>query len=45
MEQNFATLLEIFGHKRSIILSISLPDPDKLKQSKPTDQEIKKILL
>ena len=47
MEQVFATVFEVVWHERSLILLLSLADPNKLKQSKFTDQEkkIAKILL
>ena len=40
MEQNFATMFEDVRHERSLILLLSLTDPDILKQSKFTDDEI-----
>ena len=40
MEQNFATLFEDVRHERSLILLLSLVEPDILKQSKLTDHEI-----
>ena len=40
MEQKFATIFEGVRHERSIILILSLTDPDLLKQSKVTDDEI-----
>ena len=40
MGQYFATLFEDVRHERSPILLLSLVDPDILKQSKFTDQEI-----
>ena len=43
MEQYFSNLLEDVRHKRSLILLLSLTDPDILKQSKFTDDEIKII--
>ena len=39
MEQCFATMFEDVRHERSLIL-LSLTDPDILKQSKFTDDEI-----
>ena len=33
MEQNFATIFEDVRHERSLILLLSLTDPDILKQS------------
>ena len=43
MEAYFATMLEDFRHERSLILLLSLTDPDILKQSKFTHDEIKII--
>ena len=40
MEQFFATMFENVRHERSLILLLSLTDPDKLKQSKFTDDEV-----
>ena len=40
MEAYFATLFEDIRHERSLILLLSLTDPDILKQSKFTDDEI-----
>ena len=40
MEQNFATIFEDVGHERSLIFLPSLTDPDILKQSTFTDQEV-----
>ena len=40
MEQYFATMFEDVRHERSIILLLSLTDPDILKQSNFTDDEI-----
>ena len=40
MEQYFATIFEDVRHERSLILLLSLVDPDILKQSKFTDYEI-----
>ena len=40
MEQGFATMFEDARHKRSLILSLSLTDPDILRQSKFTEYEI-----
>ena len=39
MEQYFATMFEDVGHERSLILLLSLTDPDILRQSKFTDYE------
>ena len=40
MEENLTTIFEDVRHERSLILSLSLTDPDVLKQSKFTDDEI-----
>ena len=40
MEQYFNTIFEDVRHERSLILLLSLTDPDILKQSKFTDDEI-----
>ena len=40
MEQNFNTIFEDVRHERSLILLISLKEPDILKQSKFSDVEI-----
>ena len=40
MEQYFSNLFEDNRHERSLILILSLIDPDILKQSKFTDDEI-----
>ena len=40
MEEHFATMFEDVRHERSLILLLSLTDPDILKQSKFTDDEI-----
>ena len=40
MEQYFAIMFEDIRHERSLILLLSLTDPDILKQSKFTDDEI-----
>ena len=40
MDQYFATLFEDVRHGRSLILLLSVTDPDILKQSKFTDHEI-----
>ena len=40
MEQYFATMFEDIRHERSLIILLSLRDPDILKQSKFTDDEI-----
>ena len=43
MEQYFAVTFEGVRHERSLILLISLTDPDILRQSKFTDDEINLI--
>ena len=40
MEQYFATMFEDVRHERSLILILSLAEPDILKQSKFSDDEI-----
>ena len=40
MEAYFATMFEDARHERSLILLLSLTDPDILKQSKFTDDEV-----
>ena len=40
MEAYFATMFEDVRHERSLIFLLSLTDPDILKQSKFTDDEI-----
>ena len=40
MEQYFATTFEDVRHERSLILLLSLTDPDILKQSKFTNDEL-----
>ena len=40
MEAYFATMFEDDRHERSLLLLLSLTDPDVLKQSKFTDDEI-----
>ena len=40
MEQYFATMFEDVRHEKSLILLLSLTDPDILRQSKFTDHEI-----
>ena len=40
MEQYFNTIFEDVRHERSLILLLSLTDPNILKQSKFTDDEI-----
>ena len=40
MEEYFTTIFEDVRHERSLILLLSLTDPDLLKQSKFTDDEI-----
>ena len=43
MENYFANLFEIIYYERSLILLLSITDPDILKQSKFTDDEIEII--
>ena len=43
MENYFANLFENIYYERSLILLLSLTDPDILKQSKFTDDEIEII--
>ena len=43
MEAYFATVFEDVRHERSLILLLSLTEPDILKQSKITDDEIEII--
>ena len=43
MESYFSNLFEDIRHKRSLILLLSLVEPNKLKQSKITDHEIEII--
>ena len=43
MEAYFSNLFEDVRHERSLILLLSLTDPDILKQSKFTDDEIEII--
>ena len=40
MEAYFATIFEDIRHERSLILLLSITDPDILKQSKFTNDEI-----
>ena len=40
MEEYFTTIFEDVRHERSLILLLSLTDPNILKQSKLTDDEI-----
>ena len=40
MEAYFASMFEDVRHERSLILLLSLTDPDILKQSKFTDDEV-----
>ena len=40
MEEYFTTIFEDVRHERRLILLLSLTDPDILKQSKFTDDEI-----
>ena len=41
MEAYFATMFEDVRHEKSLVLLSSITDPDKLKQSKLTNQETK----
>ena len=43
MEQNFDSIFEDVGHERSLILLLSIVEPDKLRQSKFLDHEIENI--
>ena len=43
MEQYFSNLFEDIRYERSLILLLSLIEPDILKQSKCTDDEINSI--
>ena len=43
MEQYFDTIFEDVRHERSLLLLLSLTDPDIIKQSKFTDDEINYI--
>ena len=43
MDQYFATIFEDIRHERSLILLLSLVEPDIFKQSKFTDHEIEII--
>ena len=43
MEAYFAVMFEDIRHERSLLLLLSLTDPDKLKQTKLTDHEINTI--
>ena len=43
MEVNFDSMFEDVRHERSLILLLSLTDPDILRQSKFTDCEIDNI--
>ena len=43
MEQYFNTIFQDVRHEQSLLLLLSLTDPDILKQSKFTDDEIKII--
>ena len=40
MEAYFATMFEDVRHERSLVLLLSLTDPDILRQSKFTDDEV-----
>ena len=41
MEQFFSTMFEDVRHERSLLILLSLTDPDKMKQSNFTDDEIR----
>ena len=43
MEEYFTTIFEDVRHERSLILLLSLTDPDILRQNKFTDHEIEII--
>ena len=43
MEQYFDTIFEDIRHLRSIVLLLSLVEPDILKQTKITDDEVETI--
>ena len=43
MEAYFSTMFEDVRHERSLVLPLSLPNPDILRQSKFTHYEIKLI--
>ena len=43
MEQYFSSMFEDVRHERSLILLLSLTDPDILRQIKFTDDEIETI--
>ena len=43
MEANFVVMFEDIRHERSLILLLSLTDPDILKQAKFTDHEMNTI--
>ena len=43
MEAYFSTMFEDVRHERSLILKLSLTDPDTLRQSKFTNDEIEVI--
>ena len=43
MEQYFDSIFEDFRHERSLIILLSIVEPDKLKQSKFSDNEIEII--
>ena len=40
MESYFSNLFEVVGHERSLKLLLSLADPDILRQSKFTDDDL-----
>ena len=43
MEQNFALMFEVVRHERSLLLIISLTDPDILRGEKFTDYKVDNI--
>ena len=43
MEQYFSSLFEVLRYERSVILLLSLVEPDIMKQSKFTDNEMNTI--
>ena len=43
MEGDFATIFEDIRHERSLVLLLGLVEPDVLKQSKFTDDEVNMI--
>ena len=43
MEQNFSNLFEDVRHERSLVLLLSLTDPDIIKPGKFTDHEMNNL--